>query len=47
MESSPLEENRINGMILIHKESTFQLRGSVRAIKELLKWLDLENWDNG
>lgn len=37
-----LEENRIDGMMLVYRRSIVQLRGSIGAVKELLKRLDLE-----
>lgn len=37
-----LEEQRIDGMMLIYRESIVQLRGSLEAIEALLEKLDLE-----
>lgn len=37
-----LEENQINGMMLVYRQYIVQLRGSKEAAKALLEWLDLE-----
>ena len=37
-----LEENRINGIMLVYRQFIVQLRGSREAVKALLKRLDLE-----